>query len=219
MKSYTLEFTSRGYSFKQAMPEDLDAMAEIELENFAGTDLLVTRDDMQEWYDHNSDMFYVIKDKNDVAVAFGIVLPVTAEGYEKFRRGEAADMQMLEKEDVKKTMRAEHFFVEDVCVTKSLSLMRIKVVGAMLLGGLANVVYNNGGVRTASTPVTDDGMIVESIGYKPLAVCTHNGEDYTIYDIPVTHEVCNKPSVMAGAGELPKKRSRKLFANTAQKGP
>lgn len=107
MKKY-----NNGYIFDLAKEEDIKGIMELELKYFK--ELSYKEDDIRKWIKRNSSMIYVVRDSNNIIIAFTIIAPITNNCYNKFKSGIVTDMNEFELEDIETTMESDYYYFADV---------------------------------------------------------------------------------------------------------
>ena len=194
--------------FRTATPEDLEDIQAITQKTFGDHEFVFSIENLEDWYNHNEDMCYVVKDvKKDINTAVAILLPVTGKLYDRLRKGEVGDMCHFDKNEVRSSLDSQHYYVELLCINPEIDKSQALLSGAVLAGGISRIIYENGGVRSAATGSATEGLnMLEKIGYKPLAVYK---EEYPIFDIRATPQIARLLSRAAGFEKLLKRNKRK----------
>lgn len=120
--------------------EEIIEIAKIEEHFFSDYAKKLTPEILLDWYNHNSDMFYVVKDNEGNVKGFTILTPVTEDLYEKIRSGETVELVDFNKEEVPRTLDTDFFFISDVCVLGDNPNGR-SFSTASLAGNIAEIFY------------------------------------------------------------------------------
>lgn len=170
-------------SFDLARKEDLVRIAEIEDEFFPNYERKFTLEFLEEWFDHNPNMIYVVRDVKGIVQAFSVLVPVEKGLYERLLSGEVSDFFEFRKTEVPKDLSSPYYYLADICISKNVKgYLRI---ASKLMIGSAKVLYAQA-ERITTSPITDDGFkMCKHLGFKEVAVQTYNGEQFPIYELIV----------------------------------
>lgn len=150
------------YPFTVATFEDVEGIVDIE-KNFFEKGVAYTADFIEDWMNYNPNMFYVVKDRNDVVRAFTILVPITKECYMALKKNEITDMNEFKKEDVLVTTQSEYYYFADIAATNKEPLAAVSILNGIQIYLCQNAHY------VATTPITNDGERVSKIfGFGPL---------------------------------------------------
>jgi hypothetical protein len=165
--------------FCLAKREDIPAMVEIEQEFFGDYEKAFDEVFFTEWFMHNPDMFYVIKDGEKTILGFVILTPVTEKLYNQLLSGEVFDFFDFPSSEVTKTMDSDYYYVSDICITKRQEINYLKAV-TNIVGGMMKVLSEKAKYIT-TCPVTPSGAkLCKTIGMRKVAEVDSNGKKYTI---------------------------------------
>lgn len=172
-------------NFDIANRQDLAEMAEIENEHFNGYERAFTKDFLEKWYNHNSNMFFVVRDKNNEVSAFIILVPVKKPLYELLLEGTVSDLFDFDEDLVCTDMNSDYYYIADICMSQKKSNMK---VGAQLMFGAAKIIYTYAKYVTAS-PITNMGLrLLQGLGFKKVSEQEYNGEIYPVFELDMNDE-------------------------------
>ena len=182
--------------FDKAKSEDFGGILDIEEEYFSSYGRALDKESMTKWFNHNHDMFYVVKNEVGEVLATTILVPVVEELYEKLKSGQVSDLFDFKEEEVPKNSNSNYFHLESVCATKKKGVLNFYKAANIMLRNMIDVVYMKTDAKYVTTsPITEEGKkIVESVGFVFSSYETYEGEKYPIYVLPVTKEKYNELS-------------------------
>ena len=162
----TVEATHRNILCCKATPENFNEMLEIEKEHFSDYDRMLNIQELVKWYNHNCEMFYVVKKVEPSRIlGFHILVPIKECLYKKILKGLASDICDFKLEEVEEELHSKFYFLQQVCALKTAS-MRARV---MLIGSCFKLIYDNAGELVLTSPITEEGKKISfKVGFKPL---------------------------------------------------
>ncbi len=174
--------------FCPAQKEDIPGMVEIEQEFFGDYEKSFDNAFFTQWYAHNPDMFFVIKDAENAVLGFVILTPITEQLHNKLIRGEVFDFFDFAETEVLKTMTSDYYYVSDICITKRKQINYLKAV-TNVVGGMMAILAEKAKHVTAC-PVTSAGAkLCRTIGMKKVAEANSDGKKYTICALESSPEI------------------------------
>ena len=174
--------------FGRALKEDISGILEIENEFFGSYIRVFDEEKITTWFEYNPDMFYVIKNKSNIVLAFAILVPVSEELYMKLKTGQVSDILNFDEKDVEEDFLSDYCFIEEVCVSKIKASDYMRIANA-LVGGIFKELYGKAKYITTS-PITEDGRrICEALNFAFVSEEEYEGEKYPVYELTVTEEL------------------------------
>ncbi len=171
--------------FCQATRDDIPGMVKIEEEFFSDYEKAFDQPFFDQWFAHNADMFYVIKNIENDVLGFVVLTPITEKLHNRLIEGEIFDFFDFPKTEVIKTMDSDYYYVSDICITKSKAGKYMKAV-INIAGGMIGILAEKAKYVTAC-PVTAAGArLCRTFGMKKVAEAESNGEKYTVCLLKVT---------------------------------
>lgn len=169
--------------FQTATEEDFQGMLAIENEFFGTYSRALNEENMTRWFNHNPNMFYVVKNENGHVLAFTILVPVTKELYDKLKKGKVSDLFDFDENEVEKVFKSDYFFIEEVCVSKKGSKGNYFRATRLLFNEFTKIIYENAKFVTTS-PITEDGKrICEHLGFQLVAEEVYEGKKYSVCEL------------------------------------
>jgi len=178
--------TNDNLSFLPAKQDELSSILQIEWSNFSGYGYIFTVQTIKHWYEHNSNMFYVVKNlESNRVLGFATFVPITESLYCRICNGELSSLTMFPNPDVGVSNDSLYYHLEVIAVVPSKTATRIgrflvKSVGEKLLEVAKHV--------TAS-PVSEIGVrLCEHFGFEHVADESIGNMSYPIYSLNVDQE-------------------------------
>ena len=199
----TDDVTHRNILCCRATPENFNEMLEIEEEHFSDYDRVLNIQELVKWYNHNCEMFYVVKKvETSQVLGFHILVPIKECLYEKILKGLASDICDFKFEEVEEELHSKFYFLQQVCAFKAASVK----VRVMLIGSCFKLIYENAGELVLTSPITEEGKKISSkVGFKPLIESVNDEGKQDIWVGRVNYDVFNKYAVLAGFKPLEKR--------------
>jgi len=163
--------------FAKAEKSDLSIILQIEWSNFSKYQHVFDAKSIKTWFEHNPNMFYVIKDDSGNILAYAIVVPMTKELFDRITKGEFSSLIDFPLEGVKKSLNSDYYHMEAIA---TLPGMKKLSVSGMLIKGVGDLLVSHAKYVTTS-PMTDDGKrLSEYFGFIKVAEENYKGEIYPI---------------------------------------
>ena len=173
-----------GLVFTKANFEDLKQIADIENEYFENYEKKFDLNFLQRWYEHNQEMFYVVKNKDAEVLAFSILVPVKESLHKMLLNGEVSEFFDFDKSDVYENFDMKYVYLADICVGKSGGLRAT----VKLMTGVAKLIYDNSKYVT-TTPVTKAGLkISKRIGFQKISEQKTPEYCYEVYGLDLENQ-------------------------------
>lgn len=174
--------------FTNASYDDLEQMADIEKKYFSDYERAFDYNFFAEWYTHNPEMFYVVKNEVEGVIAFTVVVPVDETLHNMLLKGEVSDLFDFSKENVCKEMNSDFFYVADICVNNTKNVL----VAARMLIEVCKILYSKAKYVTTS-PISKYGLkMCQHLGFEEVAKQNYNGHEYPVYCLSID-KVNSKP--------------------------
>lgn len=174
--------------------KDIIEMAKIEEHFFSDYAKKLTPEILLDWYNHNSDMFYVVKDNEGNVKGFTILTPVTEDLYGKIRSGETVELVDFNKEDVTRTLDTDFFFISDICVVGDNPIER-SFSAAILAANIAEILFAKTNEReiegkVLTVAITDDSkkLTTKKMSFIPVGEVEIDGVIGHIVELHCTGE-------------------------------
>lgn len=149
------------YPFSIATGEDVKGIIEIE-KNFFDKGVAYTEDFIQDWMNYNPNMFYVVKDNNNVVKAFTILVPVTEQCYQALIKNEITDMNQFQKEHVLNEIQSKYYYFADIAASNKDPFASVSLLNGIQIYLCENAQY------VVTTPITNDGeRVCQLFGFGP----------------------------------------------------
>ena len=175
--------------FRRAGNEHISSIAKIELANFSKYQHVLDAQSIKEWYDYNSDMFYVVTDENNDVFAYAIIVPMTALLYEFVRTGKYSTLVHFPKKEVLTNLQSNYFHLEIIATIPAKKRMP---VSGILINGVGEILLDHAKVVT-TCPMTEKGAKLSNFfGFTKIAEENCNGEIYPIAELKITSEAKEK---------------------------
>lgn len=192
--------------FQVAVAEDLIQIAEIEQEFFPGYERAFTEEFLKKWFEHNKDMFYVVKSSAGVVQAFIVLVPVDEQLYDELLQGLKSDLYDFEMEHVLTSLNSEYYYIADICISKKAE--KYIRTAEKLMVGAAGVIYSHAN-RVTTSPITPEGnQMCKHLGFKEVAKQEFNGEYYSVQELIIPKKMEEKDTPKAFQKTFKEKRKR-----------
>jgi len=163
-------------SFDVARKEELSSILQIEWSDFPGYGHILSVASIRDWYEHNPNMFYVVRDAKNWVMAYACVVPITERLFDEICAGKCSALTAFSKEDVLKSGATPFYHVEVIASVPTKSSSR---VGRNLIREVGGILQQKARSVSAS-PVTDIGIrLCQYFGFRQVAeekVCQPSGE-------------------------------------------
>lgn len=173
----------------QASYEDLVEIAIIESENFYDFDRMLTFEDFKIWFQHNPDIFYVVKDNNNSVLVAVLLVPISKNLHKDIREGKITDLYNFPKKDVMRTFNTRYYHLESVAVTKRIKGLTRNISILQAFKGIATLIIENADFVTSLVISSEGEVMAKKFRFVHISNEINDENSYPIYEGVVTeHE-------------------------------
>ena len=177
--------------FTTARKSDLSDMLKIEWANFSKYLHIFNVKSISKWFEHNSDMFYVVVDQNGQVFGYSVLVPMSIELYSQVRQGKYSSLVDFPESGVLRHMESPYYHLEVIAVVPAKNYMP---VSGVLIKGVGKILSKYAKYVTAS-PMTEAGIALSNFfGFAKVAEENFNGEIYTVAELEISDIVQKKLS-------------------------
>jgi len=166
--------------FSQAKEDELSSILQIEWSDFPSYGHLFSVKSIKKWYNHNPNMFWVVRDSRNWVLGYASLTPITNKLYEIICKGKLSSIVQFPKTEVFKDNTSIYYHIEVVASVPSRTATR---AGRYLIKSIGSFLLKRAKYITAS-PVTDIGLrLCKYFGFKHVADEFAKDHKYPIYSL------------------------------------
>lgn len=177
--------------FCRATREDIPGMVRIEEEFFSDYEKAFDQKFFDQWFEHNADMFFVIKNVEEDVLGFVVLTPITEALHNRLIKGEVFDFFDFSKSEVIKTMDSDYYYISDICISRSRAGNYMKAF-INIAGGMIGILAEKAKYVTACPVTTAGARLCRTVGMKKVAESESNGARYSVCLLKVTPEIIGR---------------------------
>ena len=183
--------SSTDIRFCRATREDIPGMVKIEEEFFSNYEKAFDQKFFDQWFEHNANMFFVIKNVEEDVLGFVVLTPITETLHNRLIKGEVFDFFDFSKSEVIRTMDSDYYYVSDICVSRSRAGNYMKAV-INIAGGMIGILAEKAKYVTACPVTTAGARLCRTVGMKKVAESESNGVRYSVCLLEMTPEIISR---------------------------
>lgn len=181
-------------TFGKAREEELSSILQIEWSDFPEYGHIFSVASIREWYGHNPDMFYVLRDTKSWVMAYACVVPVTEKLHQSICEGKYTALTDFPKEEVLRSGNTPFYHLE---VVASVPIKSSSRVGKILIKEVGSLLINAAKHITAS-PVTDIGVRLcnhfnfKIVSYEHVNQTDTHSKKYPVFYLDIDDADCQQ---------------------------
>lgn len=176
--------------FEKLEKQELSSILQIEWLMFAGYGHVFSVDNIKQWYKHNPDMFYVVKDKHNWILGYVVIVPISKQLYERICSGVYSSLIDFPARGVIRKEKSEYYHIE---VIATIYGKRSTRAGSFLIKRLGETLLELEVKHITASPIKDIGFgLCKYFGFEHSADEVYEGETYPIYKLDISRSMIKK---------------------------
>ncbi len=176
--------------YEKLKKNELSSVLQIEWLMFAGYGHVFSVDNIRQWYKHNPDMFYVVKDKHNWILGYAVIVPVSKQLYKKICSGLYSSLIDFPARGVIRKNKSEYCHIE---VIATIYGNRSTRAGSFLIKKLGETLLDLMVKHVTASPIKDVGVgLCNYFDFKHSADEEYEGSRYPIYKLDISKSVVKK---------------------------
>ncbi|MFX0199041.1 MAG: radical SAM/SPASM domain-containing protein [Candidatus Hodarchaeota archaeon] len=162
-------------TFSQARSDELSSILQIEWSDFPGYGHIFSVESIKKWYNHNPEMFWVVRDSRNWVLGYAVLVPIREKLYRQILNGQLSSLVQFPMREVLTNQKSLYYHIEVLASVPSRTASR---AGRYLI---------------KSIPVSDMGLrLCKYFGFRHVSDEKSDGHIYPIYSLEVNSEIALK---------------------------
>ena len=168
--------------FVNASEDELSSILQIEWGNFSGYGHIFSVDDLRNWFKHNPEIFWVVRDSRKWILGYAVLVPISRRLFELIKSGRYSALIEFPFSEVLRRNISDYYHVEVIAGLPSKTISR---AGTFLIKSVGQFLIKNAKYVLAS-PITDIGIkLCKYFNFVHIADELWNKISYPIYYLEV----------------------------------
>lgn len=168
-------------TFSLANEFELSSILQIEWSDFPRYGHVFSVQSLQNWFNHNPKMFWVVKDSRNWVLGYASLVPITKKLFNDICQGKYSSLNEFPENQVLKSTRSDYYHIEVIAMVPSRTSSR---AGRYLINSVSNLLIDRKYITTS--PITDIGLrLCKFFDFEFVANEVVEGNTYPIFKVEV----------------------------------